>query len=67
MKFKAHNPPLTPEELRQIRKDAGLSQSKLARLLGLSNGRTIRRYESGELIPPGPVVKLYHMLREGKL
>ena len=56
-----------PEELRQIRKDAGLSQSKLARLFGLADARTVRRYESGEFIPPGPVVKLYHMLREGKL
>ena len=67
MRSEPHKKPLTPEELRQIRHRAKLSQAGLARLFGLSDGRTIRRYESGDFIPPGPVLKLYHMLREGKL
>jgi transcriptional regulator with XRE-family HTH domain len=35
---------MTPEQFRAIRKRAGLSQARLAALLRLSDGRTIRRY-----------------------
>ncbi|MCY4642603.1 MAG: helix-turn-helix domain-containing protein [Gammaproteobacteria bacterium] len=67
MRSASQNKPLTPEKLREIRKSAKLSQSELAHKFGLKNGRTIRRYEAGDFIPPGPVLMLYHMLREGKL
>lgn len=62
-----HNKPLTSEELKRIRKHAGLTQSELAKQFGLSDSRVIRRYEAGKKPPPGPVQKLYQLLRDGKL
>lgn len=58
---------MTPKELKRIRVRAGLSQSALARKFGLANSRTVRRYEAGEFVPPGPVIRLYEMLRAGEL
>ena len=56
---------MTPADLREIRRRAGLSQAALARLFNLAEGRTIRRYEAGDFVPPGPVLKLYELLRDG--
>lgn len=67
MKSESDIKPLTSEELRQIRLDAQLTQAALARRFGLSDGRIIRRYEAGAKPPPKPILKLYHLLREGKL
>ena len=60
---------MTPEELREIRRRAGLSQAALARLFGLGGDgkRTIRRYEKGDIDPSGPVLKLYELLDAGRL
>lgn len=58
---------MSPNDLREIRRRAGLSQSALARLFNLSDGRTIRRYEAGDFEPPGPVLKLYELLDAGIL
>ncbi len=58
---------LTPDQLKQIRKRTGLSQSKFAPLLGLTNSRIIRRYEAGEKLPPDSILEQYHRLRDGKL
>ncbi len=66
----SHDKPLTPEELKQIRKRAGLTLSQLARRFGLSDSsgkRTIRRYEAGERVPPDAILEQYHKLRNGKL
>ena len=42
-----------PEEFRSIRKGLGLSAAKMAMAMGMGNGRTIRRWESGDSpIPP---------------
>ena len=61
--------PLTPLNLRTIRRDLGLSQAAMACELGLgANGaRTVRRYERGEIDPSGPVRRLYAAFRDGKL
>ncbi len=67
MKSKSDTESLTPEELRRIRLDARLTQAALASRFGLSDGRIIRRYEAGPKPPPGPILKLYHLLRTGKL
>jgi transcriptional regulator with XRE-family HTH domain len=58
---------MTPERFRAIRQRAGLSQARLAALLRLSDGRTIRRYEAGERPIPGPVSLLMEMLDRGEL
>ena len=60
---------MTPADLLDIRRVLGLSQNAMARELGLgANGaRTVRRYESGEVEPSGPVRRLYAEFRDGKL
>jgi DNA-binding transcriptional regulator YiaG len=58
---------MTPEQFRAIRKRAGLSQARLAALLRLSDGRTVRRYEAGERPIPGPVSLLMEMIDRGAL
>jgi DNA-binding transcriptional regulator YiaG len=57
---------MTPEQFRAIRQRAGLSQARLAELLRLSDGRTVRRYEAGERSIPGPVSLLMEMIEDGR-
>jgi DNA-binding transcriptional regulator YiaG len=45
---------MTPTELKAIRQRYGLTQSGLAALLRISDLRTIRRWESGEVPVSGP-------------
>lgn len=50
--------PLTvrsPVELKAAREALGLSADELARVVGVDDGRTVRRWESGERELPGPV------------
>jgi len=46
---------MTPAEFRYIRHALGLSTQGLARLLQVSSGRTVRRWEAGDRDIPGPV------------
>jgi DNA-binding transcriptional regulator YiaG len=46
---------MTPETFKAIRKEAGLTQSGLAALLGISDSRAIRRWEAGDRPISGPV------------
>jgi hypothetical protein len=48
---------MTPDELKEVRRELGLSTAKLAKALGLGahGGRTVRRWESGEYPIAGPV------------
>jgi len=46
---------LTPKQLKAARKRLGLSQHKLAGRLGVSDGRTVRRWEREGATVPGPV------------
>jgi len=51
-------PGMTPEDFKQRRQRLGLSQAGLANELGLKGknaGRTVRRWELGEVEIPGPI------------
>lgn len=50
---------MTPEHLRSFRHSLGLSQAEFARMLGVANGRTVRRWEAGEISIPGPVAVIW--------
>ena len=57
----------TPEDLRAARYKLGLSASGLAAALrlGVNGGRTVRRWESGDIAFSGPVaVAIEAMLRD---
>lgn len=56
---------MTPTKFKSIRERAGLTQDQLARLLRLSDSRTIRRYEEGSRQVSGPVSILMEMLDAG--
>lgn len=58
---------MTPEQFRKIRKKLGLSANKMGTALGLRGdpGRTIRRYESGEVEISGPVQTAMLAMAEG--
>lgn len=45
---------MTPTEVKSIRERAGLTQTELARLLRISDIRTIRRWEAGDVPVSGP-------------
>ena len=45
---------MTPAEFKSIRHALGLSANRMARVLGVSGGRTIRKWEAGENDIPGP-------------
>ena len=58
-----------PTDALAIRIHTGLSQQRFGELIGLAKnaGRTIRRYESGEVEIAGPVLVLYRMLEWGEI
>lgn len=58
---------MTPTEIITIRKRAGLSQSGLAALLRISDQRTVRRWESGDIPVTGPASIILEMLDAGEL
>lgn len=44
---------MTGHDLREFRRRYGLSAQRFAALVGLADGRTIRRYEAGDVpVPP---------------
>ena len=60
---------LTPEDMRDIRRELGLSTDEMAMALrlGRNGGRTVRGYEAGTLAPSGPVTLLYEGYEDGRL
>lgn len=58
---------MTPAEIQSIRKRAGLPQSGLARLLRITDERTVRRWERGDVPVSGPASILLEMLDAGEL
>lgn len=58
---------MTPATIKTIRQRAGLSQSGLAALLRLSDLRTIRRWEKGDVPISGPASIVLEMLDAGEL
>lgn len=55
---------MTPERVRSIRVDVlDLTGDELAQVLGMSGGRTVRRWESGErAVPPSVAILLTLMV-----
>lgn len=49
---------MTPTDLKQARQALGLTVEGFARAVGVSDGRTVRRWEAGDRDIPGPVIKL---------
>ncbi len=58
---------MTPENFKRIRQQLGLTQAELARALRITEGRTIRRYESGERPISGPVAIIMEALADGRI
>ena len=58
---------MTPATFKAIRQRAGLTQSGLAAALRISDGRAIRRWETGEREISGPVTLLMELIDQGKL
>ena len=58
---------MTPAEIISIRKRAGLSQSGLAALLRISDQRTVRRWETGDIPVSGPASIILELLDAGEL
>lgn len=58
---------MTPAEFKAARKALGLSANAMAEALKVSDGRTIRRWESGQRDIPGPaIVAVGYMLKDPK-
>lgn len=58
---------MTPVEVRAIRKNARLSLPQLAKMLRVSDERTVRRWEHGDVPVSGPASILLEMLDAGEL
>ena len=58
---------MTPAKVKSIRTAAGLSQREMARLLRVSDIRTVRRWETGEVPVSGPASIVLEMLDAGEL
>lgn len=59
---------MTPEDFKEARRKLGLSASQMGRAIGLRGdpGRTVRRYEAGDIEISGPVqVAIRYILRHG--
>ena len=58
---------MTPAEVKSIRERAGLTQTELARLLRISDIRTIRRWEQGDVPVSGPASIILELIEAGDL
>jgi DNA-binding transcriptional regulator YiaG len=59
---------MTPLEFKEARRKLGLSAAQMGRAIGLTGdpGRTVRRYEAGDIEISGPVqVAIRYILRHG--
>jgi transcriptional regulator with XRE-family HTH domain len=52
---------MSPAELKTARHELGLSAQAFARLIGVHDGRTVRRWESGDAPIPGLLPLFLHM------
>lgn len=57
--------PTPAARLVAVRARLGLSQSGFARLVRVSDLRTVRRWERAEIAVPGPVLVLLELLESG--
>ncbi len=58
---------MTPNHIRTIRKEAGLSQTGLAAILRIKDLRTIRRWEKGEIPITGPASIILELIEDDAL
>lgn len=58
---------MSPNKVKTIRQRVGLTQSGLAALLRISDLRTIRRWETGDIPVSGPASIILEMLDAGEL
>lgn len=58
---------MTPQEFKEARIDLGFTQSQLAKILGMSDSRVVRRWESGERNPNEIACKVLYWLKNGHL
>lgn len=58
---------MTPTEIKSIRERAGLTQTELARLLRISDIRTIRRWETGVVPISGPASIILELIAADEL
>lgn len=58
---------MSPSEIKSIRKRLGLTQTELARLLRISDIRTIRRWETGKVDISGPASVIMELIDKGEL
>ncbi len=58
---------MTRHEFKTIRHALGLSAQGLARLLRVSDGRTVRRWEAGDRDIPGPAQGIMLLLEREKI
>lgn len=55
------------KQVKQIRRDAGLSTRQLARLMRITDDRTVLRWEAGERPVTGPATILLELIEAGEL
>ena len=53
---------MTPKQFREMRESLGLSQDQLAKMLGVSSGRTVRRWELGEREISETTARLFYIM-----
>ncbi len=58
---------MTPATIKAIRNRAGLTQSGLCDVLRITDQRTIRRWETGDIPVSGPASIILEMLDNGEL
>ena len=55
----------TNDEIRTIRNNAGMTQTTLAKYLGVSK-KTVEAWENGRTHPTGPAYRLLELLEQGR-
>lgn len=58
---------MTPQNLKDIRLQVGLTQAQLSNFFGLSGKSRIAEYESGVRNPSSGILKLYELIRDKKI
>lgn len=58
---------MTPDEVRRIRSNSGLSLAGLAKVLRIKDRSAVHRWEKGETQVTGPVSILLEMIDRGEL
>lgn len=52
---------MTPERIRAVRKSLGLSAEAFACAVGVANGRLVRKWEAGDIVPGGTAMTVLEL------